>query len=113
MSWSIGLIFNTVELTDECSEALNVYAESQYEDCVYAYDNRLEFDSDAMEHMDFLHDPEVLAILQEHNVSGTVRFASVEGDNSGTMWEHRFINGDYSYKSMDLMDVVIDHEDDK
>lgn len=110
MSWSIGLILDTIVLPDACEEELNALMDERGMDHV-AYDNELEFNADHMEHMDFLDgDQEVIDILLKHEVEGVVRFASVEGDNSGDMWEHRFKDGEYSQVAIALADVVIDHD---
>lgn len=110
MGWQIATINNTIVLSDDCEAELNTLAETRGDDN-YAYDNELEFNPDHMEHMDYLSsDQEIVDILLKHNAEGVVRFASVDGDNAGTMWEHRFKDGEYSLAEIDLEDVVIDHD---
>lgn len=107
MSWSIGLILNTVNISDDCADELNALMDERGSNNI-AYDNCLEFNPDDMEYMDYLNgDTELIEILIKHNATGVVRFASVEGDNSGSMWEHRFDDG-YAYASVELSEIDLD-----
>lgn len=63
----------------------------------------LLFDSDNMEHMDFLtHDDDVCAYLARIGVTGRILFGSLEGDNSGSFWGVEFKSGHYRSMSADL-----------
>jgi hypothetical protein len=44
---------------------------------------------DYMEHMDYLGDPDIRAVLRAHKVKGEIVFCSLEG-NAGQAWGYRF-----------------------
>ena len=57
-------------------------------------DNNIEFDSDAMEHMDFLNEDWALQFIEKHKLSGEVIFNSLEGGQGYLdMWGYHFNNG--------------------
>ncbi|MFP5446682.1 MAG: hypothetical protein ACLGIY_24440 [Betaproteobacteria bacterium] len=53
----------------------------------------LNFDEDSMEHMDFVWNDEVLAVLADAKVNGRVTFGSLEGNNAGEFWGYDFKDG--------------------
>jgi hypothetical protein len=48
------------------------------------------FDSDHMEHMDFVWQKPIQKILKKHKVKGDICFSSDDGDNRGQSWGYRF-----------------------
>ncbi len=94
MSWSIGVRENTLKISPDVAEKLIVAGEDNYH-CL-AYDperQRIEFDSDAMEHMDCVWEDWFLNVLNGTDSNGDVVFISSEGDNRGKIWGYRFKNG--------------------
>ena len=100
MSWSIHLVKNTVKISKAVAKNLFAAQKSAADDgeCEIWYeldevapDGYLEFNSDHMEHMDFLHsNNKIVDILKKAKVKGDICFADFEGDNSGNMWGYRF-----------------------
>lgn len=96
MSWSIGIIENTVKVSQKCAKEL---FESQEEgtDIWYSQEEvtgtkgKLTFNQDHMEWMDWLANNDTLVgVLKKHKVKGDICFGSVEGDNAGEFWGYRF-----------------------
>jgi hypothetical protein len=100
MSWRINLVKNTVKINS--GVALDLYncgADVCFcweEECDFPmlqgiiYGGKLVFNPDHMEHMDYVWQPEVLAVLKKHKVKGDVCFSSNDGDNKGKKWGYRF-----------------------
>ncbi len=99
MAWSIAETINTVEISEECAKELfkdqerSETGEIWYELEEVTNEGKLTFNSDHMEHMDFLQDNTFTDILRKHKVNGDICFGSLEGDNSGSFWGYRF-NGE-------------------
>lgn len=53
-------------------------------------ENHLVFDSDHMEHMDYMWNEDIQAVLKKHKVKGDICFSSDDGDNAGESWGYRF-----------------------
>ena len=97
MGWHINLDENTLSLTKAQFKGL---AEILCGEFGMDVDETLEiisetapllgFDYDAMEHMDYLHDPDVQSYLCTQKVKGIVCFSSNDGDNKGTYWSYTF-----------------------
>ena len=94
MGWSIGELKNTVEICEVCArelfESQSYEGERWYEVERVTHKGKLVFDEDHMEHMDFVWDEGVQAILMKHRVRGDICFGSLEGDNAGSFWGYRF-----------------------
>lgn len=107
MSWNIENLKNTVVITPEI--AWDLYEQANdgrwdfgspvTNDDVLDYgvgywgsngELRLNFNSDDMEHMDFVDDKAVQRILKKYKVKGDICFGSLEGDNAGSFWGYRF-----------------------
>lgn len=97
MGWSISNIDNTVQVTEECVAELFQWSEDTdgpwWDLEGVAYKGYLQFNIDHQEHMDYIRDPAVLAILLKHQVNGIITFGSLDGDNSGSFWGYQFDNG--------------------
>ncbi len=109
MGWNINLVENTVKVPEEFREKL--FAAGQNEHFFGAADDimddgELVFDQDSMEHMDYLWDRDILAVLAEAKVNGRVVFSSGEGDNAGEIWSHTFTNGVVETKRGFLKDLA-------
>lgn len=95
MGWNIGLIENTVEVSKDIAKALAQYDRgiqhgwSDADDVTLGM-GKLYFNSDHMEHMDYLWDETVIRILCVYKVKGRICFGSLEGDNRGTFWGYEF-----------------------
>lgn len=92
MSWSIGLISNTPKITTACAKDLIKATGDEYfydlDDVTYK--GHLQFNEDHQEHMDYVQDERVIAVLRKHKVEGDITFGSLEGDNDGSFWGYRF-----------------------
>jgi len=97
MGWQIALTSNTVEISSECAKALwNAVKDGQtpwYEEEDVAYEGKMSFNSDHMEHMDYMWNPRIQQVLLEHKVNGDITFGSLDGDNRGSFWGYRFTDG--------------------
>lgn len=90
MGWNISVRENTLVIPEAFRERFVAEAEDHYQNAYITDDGHVEFDIDAMEHMDFLWDSWVTKIQQEMNAEGDVVFQSAEGDNAGEIWGYRF-----------------------
>lgn len=93
MSWSIGELVNTVTISKKCARELFAVRKNygtwySLEDVTY--DGKLNFNGDHMEHMDYLWNEDIQAVLLKYKVRGDVCFGSLEGDNAGSFWGYRF-----------------------
>lgn len=97
MGWTINEFENnTLKLTKK--QAKELYAAQAYEGEVWDYPDSilddggyLFFNSDHMEHMDYLSNNDgIVAKLREFKIQGRVLFCSHEGDNAGEYWGHEF-----------------------
>jgi hypothetical protein len=99
MGWQISVQVNDVVITKECAQELFDASEKQHQtwyevDEVMESDGTLYFNSDHMEHMDYVSNPEYLEILKKYKVNGDICFSSADGDNSGANWGYRFKDGE-------------------
>jgi hypothetical protein len=90
MAWSIGTVLNTVVVPEAVQDKLIELVESEGHYISFNKDGTIQFCDDAMEHMDFLWDPDVQILLESANTQGVVVFSSVEGDNAGDFWGYKF-----------------------
>jgi len=97
MGWFIHELENTLKVPKPClKELLDIgikeclYDETDTIQDIVNSDGVLFFNSDHMEHMDFLWMPKIQKVLKKYKVSGKVRFCDVEGDNAGTWWSYEF-----------------------
>lgn len=113
MGWRIGVIENTVEVSPEVAEEVFKAdgGRTFYEVDEVTYDDRLYFDDDHGEHMDYLHDERIQKALLKGRVNGRVAFASVEGDDSGEWWTYTFRDGNCVKNSGKIIDLIPDTED--
>lgn len=93
MSWTIGVLKNTIIVPKKCAkELVSIEEEFDIQNGESPVDrNRLCFGDD--EHADWLENDSAIQILEKHQVKGEVLFGSVEGDNAGSFWGYRFIPG--------------------
>jgi hypothetical protein len=94
MGWSISLLVNTVNVPEECAKELfesqDYEGERWYELEDVLDDGKLAFNSDHMEHMDYVGEEAIQDILRKYNVAGDICFGSLDGDNAGSFWGYRF-----------------------
>lgn len=96
MSWSIGLIENTVRISQKVAKQLfklqedNKTDELWYSEDDVVYEGKLQFNGDHMEHMDYIWREEVQSVLRKNKVEGSICFGSLEGDNADSFWGYRF-----------------------
>lgn len=100
MGWNIILRKNTVKINDFIANALfNTKSDAAlcWDDERFVDDSsciidqgKLVFNPDWMEHMDYLWDEDIQAVLKRHKVEGVVTFCSHEGDNRGSYWGYVF-----------------------
>lgn len=95
MSWSIAVLDNNVEISDECADELFAAFEGNiwYSREFVTDEGFLYFDEDHCEHMDYMETPGLFEILKKYKVNGDITFGSLEGDNAGNFWGYRFTNG--------------------
>lgn len=93
MGWSIAVHENTLRMSRSVADSLIEIADDHGHSIGYDDRRGVDFDHDAMEHMDFLWESWALNVLSDPSVSGDVVFTSVEGDNSGETWGYRFKEG--------------------
>ncbi len=97
--WNIAKVVNTLELTDECIDELwennsSIGLDWEEKEEFYYTNKKGEkyfyFNSDHMEHMDYMWHKEIIEIIKKHKLKGDVCFESVEGDNAGSKWGYRY-----------------------
>lgn len=97
MSWLIGEMDNTVIITKKCEKDLQKAAYkigALYDPSdMIVEDGKIWFDPDSAEHMDFIDNDEILAVLEKHKVDGRITFGSLDGDNAGKFWGYDFNDG--------------------
>lgn len=97
MGWNIAVISNTVEISSQCAKDLWTAVQKRdnpwYAAEGVCCDGKLNFDSDDMEHMDYMWNPKIQKVLLKHKVNGDITFGSLEGDNRGQFWGYRFTDG--------------------
>lgn len=95
MGWSIAMLENTVKVPAKAQKDLKKLDDGhvfEYDDCG-ALGGKLEFNSDHMEHMDYLHHDGVIETLIKHKAKGRVMFGDLDGDNFGSFWGYEFVDG--------------------
>lgn len=110
MGWHIHTNKNTLKISEECAKDLLLADAEENYSCVFEWDESwgkvennidyvrgddgtIQFNDDHMEHMDYLHEAHIQAVLLKHKVNGVVEFLDVEGDNRGTRWSYTFKDG--------------------
>jgi len=93
MGWSINTVVNELKIPKGYQPRLEEVADENYHCIFFDDDGTIGFDSDAMEHMDFLHENWAQEIILESKANGMVIFGSLEGDNAGDFWGYNFVNG--------------------
>lgn len=90
--WSIECLRNDVTNVDsKVNEKLRKLV--WWENGDQVIDGKLIFNSDDMEHMDWLGDNKVRQLLAKNGAVGVVCFGSLEGDNANSFWGYSFGNG--------------------
>jgi hypothetical protein len=105
MGWHINEVKNEVVITKELAKELfdtlgrwdfgDPVTENDILDYGVAFTDsdgslKLYFNSDDMEHMDYIWEDEAQEILKKHKVKGDICFSSDDGDNAGESWGYRF-----------------------
>lgn len=99
MGWQVNVLENTVtfeghvvaeQLQDYLSQEHDVTVNEPNKDGKY----ELDFDSEAMEHIDYMLDDEVQKLLKDGRANGRVCFGQVEGDGGPSQWGYEFENGE-------------------
>lgn len=94
MSWTIGLMKNTVKISKACAKDL--LKATKDEDVWYnlkevtTEEGHMSFNPDFMEGMDIVCSDTIQKVLKKHKVSGEICFGSLEGDNEGEFWGYSF-----------------------
>jgi len=99
MGWQINLVKNTLTIPEAAVadlKKLKAYELPWIQDEdweILDEDGHLQFESDHMEHMDYMWDEGLWKVLKKYKVNGEVVFNSFEGDNRGSAWGYRFKDG--------------------
>lgn len=118
--WRLEVMENTVALSQEQAEQLVDRLEKTWDDYanyLSAHEDKealvaffggdvIEFDSDCMEHMDYLHDPNMQAALVAVGARGFVTIGDFQGDNAGWVWTHEFTEAGYVYTVGKVRELV-------
>lgn len=96
MSWRIYCVENTVKITDICAQVLFKVLKKERDiydrnDIISA--GKLYFNSDDMEHMDYVGNKAIIKILNKHKVNGVITFIDPKNesaDSLGTAWMYHF-----------------------
>lgn len=113
--WSIALLENTVKINKKTAQDLFKESEETGEEIWYelksvAPKGKLTFNSDHMEHMDFLTNDDLLDVLLRNKVNGRICFGSLDGDQVGEFWGYEFdgkggvsnLQGEITWKSKEI-----------
>lgn len=94
MGWQISNIDNTVKISKALAKKL---LETQEDDSLWydledvAYNGKLLFNGDHMEHMDYLsNEDDIMKVLLDAKVEGRITFGSLDGDDFGCFWGFDF-----------------------
>lgn len=96
MGWHISCLENTLKVTKKAAKEILKVGVAE---CLYEFEDLREvidknhhliFNSDHLEHMDFLWMPEIQKILKKNKAKGKVRFCDMSGDWAGTWWSYEF-----------------------
>jgi hypothetical protein len=97
MGWQISVQTNELVIPKEfrskfveLAEENDQYISIAEKDSNWSKEGNVQFNDDAMEHMDFLWDDWVTELQKEMKAVGDVVFMSAEGDNSGDIWGYSF-----------------------
>lgn len=118
--WRIDVLENSIALTQEQAEKLVGILEKTWGDYgIYldAHESKealveffgadvIEFDSECMEHMDYLHDPDMQAALVAVGARGFATLGDFQGDNAGYAWTHEFTDAGYVYSVGKFRELV-------
>lgn len=94
--WSIACLQNNLKISKKCAKELHEESERQGDEMWFEVEDVTDehgcvtFNSDHMEHMDFLNIEEYQNIIKQNNSKGTVKFGSLAGDNFGDFWGYEF-----------------------
>ena len=86
--WQIHLIKNEPEISVACAKEIRRATKAEYSNTIV--DNKLNFDSDNYEHMDFCQNEKIQKILKKHKIKGDICFLDAEGSSELQMWGYRF-----------------------
>lgn len=95
MSWHVELLNNTVKISEECAAEL-FKAQRSYTEIWWSPDEVRDskgivtFNSDHYEHIDWIENSDLDAILKKHRVSGDITFGDLEGSATARFWGYRF-----------------------
>jgi len=104
MGWHINVVENTVKVTKEAALAI-LNSECEISGVIRDYDfkrpakdfldelvhkGKFRFNSDHLEHMDFVWEKEVVEALKASKAKGKITFSSNDGDNRGEVWSYAF-----------------------
>jgi len=107
--WRIYVAENTVIISVECAEALVETGVEELwesdEDVRDSETGELIFDYDWWEHIDYLHEPAIQAVLRRFRVSGVVQFADPQ---NARIWEYRFTDGLVETCEWEMTDAELD-----
>ena len=110
MGWSINEVENTVVVPEEFADKLFTAGEGEHfwggSEDILDDEGHMMFDPDSMEHMDYLWDDDIRAVLKEARVNGRVVFSSSEGDNRGTWWSYTFKDGVVTENGGNIKDAI-------
>lgn len=120
MGWHIDVMENTIALSVEQAERLVNILENTWGDYgiyLHAHGDKqalielfsgetIEFDSDCMEHMDYLQDGDMQAAFVAIGARGFVTLGDFHGDSQGYAWTHEFTDAGYSYGVGEIRQLV-------
>jgi hypothetical protein len=121
MGWFINEVENTVKvpratalaiLNSEC-EIAGVIRDYDFERPAedflgeLLYEGKFQFNSDHMEHMDYVWEKGVIEALKAAKAKGTITFSSNDGDNRGQVWSYVFDGkGGFEYRKGTIKGLV-------
>jgi hypothetical protein len=90
--WSISVLDNNVKVSKKAARELSAIDSYRWGSVKEVVDEKgiLIFNSDHMEHMDFLHEDSVVEVLCKNKAKGRATFGSLDGDNCGQFWGYEF-----------------------
>jgi hypothetical protein len=101
MGWYINLVKNDLIINDGVKAGINAlehWVDPRFSKPIngigISYEgDKLVFLRRHKEWMDYVWNKEVLKILLDNKVNGEIWFSSSDGDNAGTGWGYRFVDG--------------------
>lgn len=116
MGWYISNIDNTVKVPKKAIADFDKWAVETgviYDEETIINDGEFFFNSDHLEHMDYVWQDGFAELAKKHKLTGLITFGSLDGDNFGEFWGYKFTKGDMQKLSGKVVWTETPHEEEE